>query len=40
MNEAIQAALNRQVKHELASAYFYLSASGYCESIHWVGFAQ
>ncbi len=40
MNAAVQAALNRQIKHELASAYFYLSASGYCESISLVGFAQ
>jgi ferritin len=40
MNEAVQTALNGQIKHELASAYFYLSASGYCESINLAGFAQ
>jgi ferritin len=40
MNEAVQTALNRQITHELSSAYFYLSASGYCESINLAGFAQ
>jgi len=39
MNEAVQTALNRQIKHEFSSAHFYLSASGYCESISLTGFA-
>jgi ferritin len=39
MNEAVQTALNDQIKHELASAYFYLSASSYCESVNLSGFA-
>lgn len=40
MNETIQAALNEQIKSELYSSYFYLSASGYLESINLSGFAR
>jgi ferritin len=40
MKEAVQAALNEQIKTELYSAYFYLSASGYFESINLSGFAR
>ena len=40
MKEAIRTALNRQINHELASAYFYLSASDYCESLNLSGFSR
>ena len=40
MNQAVQAAMNEQIRHEFTSAYFYLSASGYFESINLSGFAQ
>lgn len=40
MKEAVRTALNRQISMELASAYFYLSASGYCESTGLAGFAR
>jgi ferritin len=40
MKEAIQTALNQQIKAELYSAYFYLSASGYFESCNLSGFAH
>ncbi len=40
MNENIQAALNEQIKSELYSAYFYLSASGYLDSMSLSGFAR
>jgi ferritin len=40
MKEAIQEALNQQIKAELYSAYFYLSASGYFESCNLSGFAH
>jgi ferritin len=37
--ETIAAALNTQIKHELDSAYFYLSASAYFEALNLAGFA-
>jgi ferritin len=40
MKEAIQTALNEQIKSELASAYFYLSAFGYFECKNLSGFAH
>ncbi len=40
MKDTIRTALNRQIQHELASAYFYLSAAGYCESVNLAGFAR
>jgi ferritin len=40
MNERVQAAMGEQIGHELASAYFYLSATGYFEAINLTGFAR
>lgn len=40
MDKAVATALNEQVKHELDSAYFYLSTSSYFESINLSGFAH
>jgi ferritin len=40
MKEAVRSALNRQINMELAAAYFYLSAAGYCASSGLAGFAQ
>ena len=40
MKEAVQKALNEQIKAELYSAYFYLSASSYFESNNLSGFAR
>jgi ferritin len=40
LNQAVQAAMNDQIRHEFNSAHFYLSASGYFESINLSGFAQ
>ena len=40
MNEAVQAAINDQIKHEFDSAYFYLQESAYFESINQEGFAH
>ena len=40
INQAVQAAINEQIRHEFSSAHFYLSASGYFESITLSGFAQ
>jgi len=33
-------AMNEQIKHELYSAYFYLSMSAHCEAATWPGFAS
>jgi ferritin len=40
INQAVQAAMNEQIRHEFNSAHFYLSASDYFESIALSGFAQ
>jgi ferritin len=40
MDENLARALNEQVKHELASAYFYLSVCGYFESTNLRGCAH
>jgi ferritin len=40
LNQAVQAAMNDQIRHEFNSAHFYLSASGYFESTNLSGFAQ
>jgi ferritin len=40
MNEIIQTALNEQIKSEFYSSYFYLSASGYLDSMSLSGFAR
>jgi ferritin len=40
MNQAVQDAVNEQVKHELASAYVYLSMSAHFESENLPGFAR
>jgi len=40
LNEAIQDAINEQIKNELYSAYLYLSMSAYCESANLPGFAH
>lgn len=39
LNEKLQAALNDQIKHELYSAYIYLSMSAYCDGKNLSGFA-
>ena len=39
ISETVNAAINDQIKHELDSAYIYLSVSAYCESINLGGFA-
>lgn len=38
--DAVQSAMNEQIKHELQSAYLYLSAAGYFESINLSGAAS
>ncbi|HYP38784.1 MAG TPA: ferritin [Chloroflexia bacterium] len=40
IKQAVQDALNDQIKHELYSAYVYLSVSAYCDSIGLQGFAH
>ncbi len=40
LNKTIEAALNDQIKHELESAYLYLSMSAYCQSLSLPGFAH
>jgi ferritin len=40
INQTIQQALNEQIKHELESAYVYLSMAAYFESINLQGFAH
>jgi ferritin len=40
MRETVQAALNDQIKHELASAYFYLAAASYFETRNLTGCAH
>jgi len=40
LSEAIQDAMNEQIKNELCSAYLYLSMSAYCESVNLPGFAH
>lgn len=40
MNEKVLNALNDQIKHELYSAYVYLSVSAYCERLSLPGFAH
>ena len=40
LSPAIQDAINRQVAHEFASSYLYLSMSAYCESRSFDGFAH
>ncbi|MBV9454802.1 MAG: ferritin [Rubrobacter sp.] len=40
LNQAIQDAINEQIKNELYSAHQYLSMSAYCESITLPGFAH
>jgi len=40
INEAVQNALNDQIKHELYSAYVYLAVSAYCERHGLPGFAH
>ena len=40
LNQAMQDALNEQIKHEFYSAYAYLSMAAYCESLNLVGFAR
>lgn len=40
MNDTVQAALNEQIKHELQSAYLYLAAVSYFESINLSGAAH
>jgi len=39
MNPKVFEAMNDQIKHELYSAYFYLSMSAYCETENLPGFA-
>jgi ferritin len=40
INQTIQDALNEQIKHELESAYLYLSMAAYFESVNLQGFAH
>jgi ferritin len=40
LNQEVQEALNHQIRHELYSAYAYLSMSAYCESINLSGIAR
>lgn len=40
MNKALQDAMNDQIKHELESAYIYLSMAAYCESVNMAGAAH
>jgi len=40
MKQALQDMMNDQIKHELYSAYLYLSMSSYCESINMPGAAH
>jgi len=40
ISQAIQDAMNEQIKNELFSAYLYLSMAAYCESINLKGFAH
>jgi ferritin len=40
MQDTVQAAMNEQIKHELQSAYLYLSAAGYFDSINFSGSAH
>jgi ferritin len=40
IKKKLQDAINAQVKHELYSAYYYLSMSAFCESINLPGFAH
>ena len=40
LSKAIQDALNRQIAHEFASSYLYLSMAAYCETHNLRGFAH
>jgi ferritin len=40
LSEAMQGAINEQIKNELYSAYLYLSMSAYCEANSLPGFAR
>ncbi len=40
MNKTVETALNEQIKHEMDSAYLYLSMAAYCESKNLSGFAH
>jgi len=40
LSKSIQDAINEQIKHELASAYLYLSMSAYCEANNLPGMAR
>ena len=40
IDKAVVDSMNEQIKHELYSAYFYLSMSAYCESANLHGFAN
>ena len=40
LNKRIEAALNEQIKHELGSAYVYLSMAAHCEANNYPGFAH
>lgn len=39
MNPKVYESMNEQIKHELYSAYFYLSMSAYCDNANLPGFA-
>lgn len=40
MNQAMEAALNEQIKEELSSAYTYLGMAAYCEASNYPGMAH
>jgi ferritin len=39
LSQAVQDAINEQIKHEINSGYLYLSMSAYCESVNLSGIA-
>jgi ferritin len=39
-DQKLQEAMNRQIKHEISSAYLYLAMAAYCESINLPGCAH
>ena len=39
LSKGVQDAINEQIKHEVESAYLYLSMSAYCESLQYSGIA-
>jgi ferritin len=40
LSKTLQDGINKQIQHEIQSAYLYLSMSSYCESMNLSGFAR